>query len=97
MIGHALQPCGRASACAHGRQCGIRPAGLNKQWERVPPNPFFLRIVDFPSKQKLAERLMAFMDAWNETAHPFHWTAKSVAKIMAKCRSEDSKPLGTPA
>jgi hypothetical protein len=49
--------------------------------------------VDFPNKEKLAERLMAFMGEWNETAHPFHWTAKSVAKIMAKCKSENPKPL----
>jgi hypothetical protein len=35
---------------------------LNEQWERVRPKPFFLRIVDFPSREKLAERLMAFMD-----------------------------------
>ncbi len=27
-----------------------------------------LRIVDFPSKEKLAERLMAFIEEWNETA-----------------------------
>ncbi len=27
-----------------------------------------LRIVDFPSKGKLAERLMAFIDEWNETS-----------------------------
>ena len=80
-----------------GRQTGIRPAGLNEQLERVRPKPFFLRIVDFPSKEKLAERLMAFMDEWNETAHPFHWTTKSVARIMAKCQSEDPKPLATAA
>ena len=56
-----------------------------------------LRIVDFPSKEKLAERLMAFIDEWNETAHPFNWTTKSVAKVMAKCQSEDSKPLAAAA
>ena len=43
-----------------------------------------LRIVDFPSKDHLAERLMAFISQWNEIAHPFHWTSKSVAKVMAK-------------
>jgi hypothetical protein len=62
----------------------MRPAGLNEQLQRVRATPFFLRIVDFPSKEKPAERLMAFMDEWDETAHPFHWTTKSVAKIMAK-------------
>jgi hypothetical protein len=40
---------------------------------------------------------MAFMDEKNGTAHPFHGTTKSVAGIMAKCQSEDSKPLATAA
>jgi hypothetical protein len=53
--------------------------------------------VDFPSKEKVAERLMAFIDEWNETAHPVYWTTKSVAKVMAKCQSEDPKPLATAA
>jgi hypothetical protein len=57
----------------------------------------FLRIVGLPSKERLAERLMAFMDDWNGTAHPFHWTTNSVAKVMAKCESEDSKTLATAA
>jgi hypothetical protein len=51
-----------------------------------------LRIADFPSKSHLAERLMAFISDWDEVAHPFHWTSKSVAKIMAKCQIEDAKP-----
>jgi len=50
-----------------------------------------LRIVDFPNKEKLSERLMAYIREWNETAHPFNWTSKSVAKVMAKCQIEDSK------
>ena len=44
-----------------------------------------LRIVDFASKAELAERLAAFVKEWNQWAHPFHWTTKSVAKIMARC------------
>jgi transposase len=52
-----------------------------------------LRIADFPSKEKLAERLMAFISEWNEIAHPFKWTSKSVAKVMAKCQIEDAKPM----
>jgi hypothetical protein len=54
-------------------------------------------MVDFPSKEKPAKRLMAFMDEWNQTAHPFHWTTKSVAKTMAKCQSENSNLLATAA
>lgn len=44
-----------------------------------------LVIADFASKAELAERLQAFIREWNEVAHPFKWTTKSVAKIMAKC------------
>ena len=44
-----------------------------------------LRIADFADKQALAERLQAFIVEWNIHAHPFNWTTKSVAKVMAKC------------
>ncbi len=49
-----------------------------------------LTIADFSDKAALAERLRAFVDQWNEHAHPFHWTKKSVAKIMAKCEQPDA-------
>lgn len=48
-----------------------------------------LKIANFKDKQALAERLQAFIAEWNAHAHPFNWTTKSVAKVMAKC---DSKP-----
>jgi transposase len=44
-----------------------------------------LAIADFADKAALAERLQAFIAQWNEHAHPFKWTTKSVAKVMAKC------------
>ena len=44
-----------------------------------------LAIADFADKSALAERLHAFVKEWNEHAHPFQWTTKSGAKIMAKC------------
>ena len=44
-----------------------------------------LRIADFADKAALAERLAAFIREWNEHAHPFNWSTKSVAKVMAKC------------
>jgi transposase len=56
-----------------------------------------LRIADFPDKDHLAERLMKFISEWNEIAHPFKWTSKSVAKVMAKCQIEDAKLLATAA
>jgi hypothetical protein len=56
-----------------------------------------LRIVDFASKDELSERLMAFISEWNEVAHPFKWTSKSVTKVMAKCQVEHAKPMALAA
>jgi transposase len=50
-----------------------------------------LRIADVADKKHLAERLMAFVAEWNEHAHPFQWSTKSVAKVMAKCESPVAK------
>lgn len=50
-----------------------------------------LRIADFTDKQHLSQRLMAFVAEWNEHAHPFQWSTKSVAKVMAKCESPMAK------
>jgi hypothetical protein len=48
-----------------------------------------LRIADFAEKAAPAERLQAFITECNRVAHPFKWSTKSVAKVMAKCeRSE---------
>ncbi len=49
-----------------------------------------LRIADFANLEHLAERLHAFVAAWNEHAHPFNWSSKSVAKVMAAC--EEAQP-----
>jgi transposase len=45
-----------------------------------------LAIADFADKNELAEKLHAFIREWNENAHPFNWSTKSVAKVMAKCK-----------
>ena len=50
-----------------------------------------LGIADFADKAHLAERLHAFVKEWNEQAHPFNWTRKSVTKIMAKCEIAKSE------
>jgi transposase len=50
------------------------------------------RIADFADKAALAERLAAFIDEWNRVAHPFNWSTKSVAKIMAKCQRVEVSP-----
>jgi transposase len=52
-----------------------------------------LRIADFADKKHLVERLMAFVAEWNAHAHPFQWSTKSVAKVMAKCEN----PVATAA
>jgi hypothetical protein len=43
-----------------------------------------LRMVDFPTKDHLRAQLEPFICEWNQQAHPFHWSVKSVAKVMAK-------------
>jgi transposase len=47
-----------------------------------------LAIADFADKTELAAKLQQFIAEWNEKAHPFNWSTKSVAKIMAKCECE---------
>jgi transposase len=42
-----------------------------------------LRMVDFASKDQLRAKLDQFIQEWNHHAHPFNWSTKSVAKIMA--------------
>jgi hypothetical protein len=44
-----------------------------------------LSIVNFANKQELARRLDSFTAEWNQRPHPFLWSKKSVAKVMAKC------------
>jgi len=50
-----------------------------------------LQIADFADKKHLAQRLIAFVAEWNEYAHPFQWSTKSVAKVMAKCEGPVAK------
>ena len=50
-----------------------------------------LCIADFADKAALAERLQAFIREWNEVAHPFAWSTKSVAQVMAK---REPAPVG---
>jgi transposase len=43
-----------------------------------------LRIVDFASTAHLQAKLLQFIAEWNTGAHPFKWTTRSVAKVMAE-------------
>jgi len=47
-----------------------------------------LRISDFSDLDQLAERLKAFVAEWNTYAHPFNWSTKSEALVMAKCEAQ---------
>ena len=38
-------------------------------------------------------RLMALVAEWNTHAHPFDWSTKSAAKVMAKCDPQIVPPL----
>jgi hypothetical protein len=42
-----------------------------------------LRIVDFASTDHRRPKLEQFIGEWNQHAHPFNWSTKSVAKVMA--------------
>lgn len=44
-----------------------------------------LRIADFASQLALDKRIHRFIARWNQYAHPFNWTSKSITKVMAKC------------
>ena len=55
-----------------------------ERWLSIPQRKR-LRIVDFSDKAALAERLLAFVAEWNEPAHPFNWSTRSVAKVVPKC------------
>jgi hypothetical protein len=50
-----------------------------------------LQIADCAEKKPLAERLLAFVAAWNAHAHPLRWSTKSVAKVLAKCENPVAK------
>jgi transposase len=52
-----------------------------------------LRISDFASLDHQSVRLMAYVSEWNAQAHPFNWSTKSAAKVMAKCDPRIVHPL----
>ena len=57
-----------------------------EQWFSILQQKRF-RVVDFESKEHLQEKLRQFINEWNASAHPFNWTTKSVAKLMADAAS----------
>ena len=53
-----------------------------EQWFSILQRKRF-RIIDFISKDDLRNKLYKFIEEWNQNAHPFNWTKKSVTKVMA--------------
>ena len=47
-----------------------------------------LRISDFADLDHPSSRLMAYVSEWNTQAHPFNWSTKSAAKVMAKYQAQ---------
>ena len=58
-----------------------------EQWFSILQRKRF-RIADFASKDDLRVKIDQFIAEWNQRAHPFNWSTKSVAKIMAKAPEE---------
>ena len=44
-----------------------------------------LRVLDLADLDALDRHILGYIARWNRTAHPFNWTTRSVAKVMAKC------------
>lgn len=53
-----------------------------EQWFSILQRKRF-RIADFASKAVLQTQIEQFIVEWNQVAHPFNWSTKSVAKLMA--------------
>lgn len=51
-----------------------------------------LRIPDFESTLALDRHLHGFIAHWNRYAHPFNWSTRSVAKVLAKCPAAEALP-----
>ena len=56
-------------------------------WFRILQRKRF-RIADFAPVSDLRAQVDQFVAEWNQGAHPFSWTTKSVAKITAKAPAE---------
>lgn len=53
-----------------------------EQWFSILQRKRF-RIVDFKDLDDLNSKVIQFIVEWNQHAHPFNWSTKSVSKIMA--------------
>ena len=46
------------------------------------------RCPNFADLDDLESKLLAFIDEWNQDAHPFKWTKESFEKVLDKCNDE---------
>ena len=53
-----------------------------EQWFSILQRKRFI-IPDFASIEDLRDKVYLYIEQWNQRAHPFKWTTKSVAKVMA--------------
>lgn len=53
-----------------------------EQWFSILQRKRF-KITDFNSLEQMEQKIMDFIEQYNQQAHPFNWTTKSVAKVMA--------------
>lgn len=53
-----------------------------EQWFSILQRKRFA-IADFASKEDMNHKIIEFINHWNQHAHPFNWSTKSVTKIMA--------------
>lgn len=51
-----------------------------------------LALADFENTLALDGMLHGYIAHWNRFAHPFNWTTKSVAKVLAKCALAEAIP-----
>jgi hypothetical protein len=58
-----------------------------EQWFSILQRKRF-RIADFAGKEDLRAKIEQFIVEWNQQAHPFNWSTKSAAKIMAEATLE---------
>jgi hypothetical protein len=53
-----------------------------EQWFSIFQRKRF-KFAAFPSKQAMNQSIMEYLNEWNTYAHPFNWSTKSEAKVMA--------------
>ena len=58
-----------------------------EQWFSILQRKRF-RIADFESIEYMRDKIIQFISEWNNQAHPFNWSKKSVAKIMAQASTD---------